>query len=84
MNVSLEISYYPLMEGYSDAVKEFIRLLENHKNITLESGTMSSTVYGEYKVVMDLLTQSLKPLMEQYPSVFVLKISNACSKCNNT
>lgn len=72
------------MDRYSEAVKDFIRLLKNHKNITLESGTMSSTVYGEYEDVMNLLNQSLKPLMEQYPSVFVLKISNACTTCDNT
>lgn len=84
MKISLEVSYYPLLDHYSDAVKEFIRLLANHKNITLESGTMSSTVYGAYEDVMDLLNESLKPLMEQYPSVFVLKISNACKTCDNT
>ena len=84
MNISLEISYYPLIDGYSDAVKDFIHIMANHKNITLESSTMSSTVYGEYEEVMELLSQSLKPLMEQYPSVFVLKISNACNRCDNT
>lgn len=77
MNISLEISYYPLSEDYGRAVKSFIGLLEQTE-LKVEPGKMSSVITGDYDSVMHELSTSMKALMEQYPSVFTLKISNAC------
>ena len=82
MEITVEISYYPLMELYQKPVDNFIHELSENKNITMESGIMSSVVTGLYEEVMNLLQQKLKPFMEKYPSVFCLKISNSCA-CKN-
>ncbi|SHJ86803.1 hypothetical protein SAMN05444280_1363 [Tangfeifania diversioriginum] len=81
MEITVEIGYYPLMKEYEKAVESFLEKLAENKNITLESGTMSSLLTGSYENVMELLNRQLKPFLEEYPSVFILKISSACKTC---
>lgn len=78
MGITVEISYYALAEEYGSPVKEFLRALNAHESITIEPGVMSTMIAGEYDDVMRLLTETVRPFMEKYPSVFVLKIANAC------
>jgi uncharacterized protein YqgV (UPF0045/DUF77 family) len=77
MTVTVEISYYPLTEDFKEPVNNFIGKLTG-KNITVETGRMSTILSGEYDELMSLLTKSMGDLMERYPSVFNLRISNAC------
>ncbi|WP_158870791.1 class I SAM-dependent methyltransferase [Maribellus comscasis] len=81
MEISVEISYYALQGDYNTPVEEFLGTISKNKEITVESGIMSTLISGEYSKVMELLSQSIKPLMEKYPSVFTLKIANACKTC---
>jgi uncharacterized protein YqgV (UPF0045/DUF77 family) len=69
------------MKDYEKPVERFIEKLAGNKKITLESGTMSSLLTGNYDDVMELLNRQLKPFLEKYPSVFTLKISSACKTC---
>lgn len=77
MNISLEISYYPLCQEYRPVVKAFIGLLEQTE-LRVEPGNMSTVITGDYASVMHELTGSMREFLEKYPSVFTLKISNAC------
>ena len=77
MFVTVEISYYPLADKYSSIVDRFISLL-SHEKVKIESGKMSTILLGEYDDVMKVLTESIKELLADYPSVFNLKISNSC------
>ncbi len=78
MQIIIEISYYPLTGDYNVPVKEFLERISRRESIQVESGSMSTLIAGEYHQVMNTLTDTLAPLMERYPSVFTLKISNAC------
>ena len=78
MHITVEISYYPLMERYEEPVLELLALLENQAGIEIETGTMSTLLRGDYEPVMELLNSSMKTLMQKHPSVFNLKISNSC------
>jgi len=78
MHITIEISYYPLLERYEDPVAEFVALLEQYHDVEAEIGTMSTLVSGEYEPVMALLTDAMHQLMGKYPSVFNLKVSNSC------
>ncbi|MGQ7868367.1 hypothetical protein [Sunxiuqinia sp. sy24] len=78
MYITVEISYYPLTENYDQPVFQLLDLLNNQPEITVESGTMSTLIRGEYDEVMQILNTSMKELMRNYPSVFNLKIANAC------
>ena len=44
---------------------------------------MNTVISGEYDEVMFLLVQTIKPFVAKYPSVFTLKIANACKSCKN-
>lgn len=79
MQIAIEISYYALTGDYAAPVKDFLERLSQHKMIGIETGNMSTTISGEYHLVMQTITDTLAPLMARYPSVFILKISNACS-----
>jgi uncharacterized protein YqgV (UPF0045/DUF77 family) len=75
MYTTVEISYYPLSQEFVQPVEQFLAELEN---LQVEVGTMSSLVSGEYSDIMQTLIPAMEKLMQSYPSVFTLKISNAC------
>ncbi len=78
MHITVEISYYPLVNDYDQPVHELLKLLKNQPEISTEVGTMSTLLSGEYEPVMNLLNRAIKQLMQKYPSVFTIKIANAC------
>ncbi len=78
MYITVEISYYPLLERYEKPVNELVALLEQQPEVEAEIGTMSTLLRGEFEPVMNLLTGAMSQLMAKYPSVFNLKISNSC------
>jgi uncharacterized protein YqgV (UPF0045/DUF77 family) len=80
MFVTAEISYYPLTEAYEDPVNRFIGELNKHDRIEIKPGMMSTLVTGDYQYIMSIITETLQPLMESYPSVFTIKLSNSCQK----
>ncbi|WP_321288578.1 thiamine-binding protein [uncultured Sunxiuqinia sp.] len=78
MHITVEISYYPLVTNYYQPVFELVELLKKHENLSIAVGTMSTQIGGNYDVVMPVLNNCMKQLMQKYPSVFNLKIANAC------
>jgi uncharacterized protein YqgV (UPF0045/DUF77 family) len=78
MIVSVDISYYPLAEDFEKPVNAFIRQLADYPDISVETGKMSTMITGEFTEIMHLLTKTMGDLMDKYPSVFSLKISNSC------
>lgn len=78
MHISVEISYYPLTENIEEPINRLLELFKTERNITFEIGAMSTLISGEYDIVMGLLNSSMKKLMKEFPSVFNLKIANAC------
>ena len=81
MEITVEISYYPLDEKFEQPVLDFIELLQQESNVKVEPGHMSTIIAGEYSDVMMLLTESIRPFMEKMPSVFAMRITNACRTC---
>ena len=78
MIVSLEISYYPLVNEFTNPVNEFIEKISNDA-LEIETGKMSTIITGEYTILMKILTETMEKLMEKHPSVFTIKLSNTCS-----
>lgn len=83
MEITVEISFYALQEDYDSPVLEFLNKISKNNEISVKTGTMSTLISGKYDKTMDLLVQTIKPFMERYPSVFTLKIANACKACKN-
>jgi len=77
MNISIDISYYPLKDEFIPPIKSFIQRLNEYDNITVNTNGMSSQVFGEYFDVMEIITKEIHNSFELPHSVFVLKIINA-------
>lgn len=62
MQVSIEISLFPLTEGYLAEVNAFLRLI-HAGNLKAVTNGMSTQIFGEFDEVMALLTDALRPFM---------------------
>lgn len=77
MNISVEISYYPLKDEFKAAVLDFIERIQNYPNLEISRNGMSTQIFGEYNDVMSILTKEIKKSFELPSSIFFLKIVNA-------
>lgn len=78
MNVSLEISMYPLADDYIPAIEAFIEALKQRDDLEVITNTMSTQVFGELETVMATLTDGLKGAWQDSgKSVFAIKIINS-------
>jgi len=75
MNVSVEISMYPLQEDYKTKIKDFLsKLNADAQQVEIRSSNMSTRVFGEYDEVSSLLSACMKYSMEKFGKmVFVCK-----------
>ncbi len=78
MTISLEISLYPFAENYSEDVNLFLDNIYAHKDLTVETNSMSTIIVGEYQDIMTLINSEIFRFFKNNKAVFVLKISNGC------
>lgn len=79
MKVSVDISYYPLKEAYREPIKAFISRLQQHPELEISVNSMSTSLFGDYEVIMSLLNRELYSSLQDIPkSVFVIKLSGGC------
>lgn len=76
MNVSFELSYYPLNPDYIEPILGFIQRLNNYENLICNTNGMSTQIFGDFDYVMDALKHEIKISFEVPNSVFVMKIIN--------
>ena len=77
MKVSIEISMYPLLEGYGTPILEFIDNLKKHNTLQVKSNTMSTQVFGDYGTIMDVLKSEMeKVFLTEDTVVMVMKFVN--------
>lgn len=77
MNTSIDISYYPLHDEFIPPIKDFIHRLNQYEELTVKTNGMSTQVFGEYRQVMEAITNEIEKSFELPHSVFILKIINA-------
>ena len=56
MNISIDISYYPLKDEFIPTILDFIDRLNQHKELKAKTNGMSTQVFGEYFYVMNAIT----------------------------
>ena len=77
MQISVEISLYPLTQVYEEPILEFIAALNKFQGLTINTNNMSTQITGEYDLVMGALTECLKKTFEDpTTSIGVIKILN--------
>ncbi|CAG5079932.1 YkoF family thiamine/hydroxymethylpyrimidine-binding protein [Parvicella tangerina] len=75
MNVTIEISKYPLNEEYIKPIKNFIDRINTTEGIIVKTNATSTQIAGEYDFVMNLMSQEIKCSFEQFgKSIFVMKV----------
>ena len=78
MNISVEISMYPLTKKYEAPILKFIEQLHQHPNLTITTNTMSTQIFGNYDEVMNALTPEIRAaFMAEPTTIMVMKIINA-------
>ncbi len=59
MNMMVEISMYPFNEDFKTLIKSFITKLNTYPELQTSTSATSTTIFGEYQHVMQVLTEML-------------------------
>jgi len=74
MEISVDISMYPLQHDFEAPILAFIELLEREERVEVVRNELSTQVHGDYKVIMALLEKEMFPVFTEIPdSIFVMK-----------
>jgi uncharacterized protein YqgV (UPF0045/DUF77 family) len=74
MEISVDISMYPLQKDFEKPISIFINLLEKEERVEVMRNELSTQIHGDYKVIMTLLEKEMFSVFTEIPdSVFVLK-----------
>ena len=75
MEISVDISLYPLQEGYEKPILAFIAALEKEQSVDVVRNELSTQVHGEYHTIMQLLEKEILSVFDEIPhSIFVIKL----------
>jgi uncharacterized protein YqgV (UPF0045/DUF77 family) len=74
MEISVDISMYPLQEEYEAPITAFIERLKTESSVTVSCNELSTQLHGDYRVIMNLLEEEIYSVFKEIPdSIFVLK-----------
>ena len=75
MHVAVDISLYPLTDGFIPPIKDFIERIGSHDGLRVVTNAMSTQVSGELSVVMRALEQEMAATFAaRHRSVFAMKV----------
>tara|TARA_B100000575_G_C22902395_1_gene524473 strand:- start:194 stop:463 length:270 start_codon:yes stop_codon:yes gene_type:complete len=81
MQVSIEISLYPLNENFILQIDNFISRLKKYDSIEVRTNNMSTQLFGQYDDLIKVLKVEMeRTFKNQTKSVFNLKIVNGDSR----
>ena len=74
MEISVDISMYPLQKEFEAPILAFIEMLEKEERVDVVRNELSTQVHGDYKIIMALLEKEMFSVFTEIPhSIFVLK-----------
>ena len=78
MNITAEISLYPLSESFVPPIADFIAALRREPGIEIVTNQMSTQVRGEFSAVTGALNRCMRASMDRHGTqVIVAKFVNA-------
>jgi uncharacterized protein YqgV (UPF0045/DUF77 family) len=78
MQISVELSCYPLADEFIPVIKSFIDTINQHPEVTAITNTMSTQLFGEASIVMPMLAEAMESSwLKDGKAVFVCKFINA-------
>jgi uncharacterized protein YqgV (UPF0045/DUF77 family) len=66
VQLTAELSLYPLREEYVAVIDAFIATLHEHGELTVVTNAMSTQISGEWDAVFDLINRELKISAERH------------------
>jgi len=75
MKATCEISLYPLQEDYRKVIIGFILKLKKNKKLKVEVNGLSTQLFGDYDVIMDVIKKEFKSVFEDNRAVFIFKMA---------
>ena len=74
MEISVDISMYPLQQEFEAPILAFISQLEKEESVEVVRNELSTQIHGDYKTIMALLEKEMFSVFTEIPdSIFVLK-----------
>ena len=78
MNISAELSLYPLSEDYLAIIKDIVARLNTRDDLYCTTNSMSTQLFGSIDAVMSAIEDCLRYSFERYgKQVLVCKILNS-------
>lgn len=76
MEATVEISMYPLTEDYEAPIIAFIEPFQKHPAIEVVVHGLSTHLFGEYDVLMDVLKEQMGKVFNERRAVFNIRIGS--------
>ena len=74
MEISVDISMYPLQKEYEAPISAFIEKLKQEPSVKVSCNELSTQLHGDYRTIMKLLEEEIYAVFNEIPdSIFVLK-----------
>lgn len=74
MEMSVDISLYPLSDDYIPAIQEFIDRIGNVPGIHIKRNDLATQLFGDYDTIMDVLRDEIRRSWETHgKGIFVIK-----------
>ena len=75
MHIAVEMSFYPLADGYIPPIKDFIDRIKSRQGLRVVTNAMSTQVSGEMADVMRALQEEMSVTFGgKRRAVFVMKV----------
>ena len=74
MEISVDISMYPLQSEYEAPISAFIERLKQEPTVKVSCNELSTQLHGDYRIIMKMLEEEIYSVFKEIPdSIFVLK-----------
>ena len=74
MEISVDISMYPLQSEYEAPISAFIEKLKQDPTVKVSCNELSTQLHGDYRIIMKMLEDEIYSVFKEIPdSIFVLK-----------
>ncbi len=78
MQISVELSCYPLTDEFIPMISGFIKKINQHPDVTAITNTMSTQLFGDSDAIMVMLSKAMESSWAaDGKAVFVAKFINA-------
>lgn len=78
MKISVEVSLYPLADGYLGIIKSTVERLAQANGVQVKTNSMSTQLTGEFDAIMSVLqSEILQTFQTTDKAVFVCKFLNS-------